>query len=689
MSIAYQEQPSAAVDPSDPAGLWKQRIQQAREDRRRYEPVWLSNLAFAAGKHYLMFDRFTRSMVLPPQIQTDMEQGNLYTADVITERRMRALGELSSDDDRPELLLVDDGDTQEDFADQLNKAVGYGWDYEWRGDDALLDLDQKVIDLGTAGIRCRFDPTVGKPKGEFPHLNGKPVMDADQARQLFADGPNPQVEMRPIREGRITWEVLSPFNLLVPPGVEHERDFPWEIVVRPVPLDEVKALYPAAATLTEDVDIGSIIGTDTRSDSPAREVNSALPATSSRLRDHVWVFTCYQRPNAKYPDGQVVVLAGAQMKFMDSVDELPYVGPDGERRSGISYFHWWRATGRFWSRSLVEAMKDVQRRVNKRLNQIDKTIDRGQPYVIVDKNGNAHKRRGWPMEILALEPTERQPQPVSGVQPGSWMYEDKNDAISDLDRASGIGESALGSNPENVQTYSQLALLNEQEQGKRSTIRKGRQLAIGRLVEDSVYDIRTYWGPDKQILLDSDDDRVESRVFNATKVPSFYIVRTGKGSPGPRTQAAQLQKINDIWNAAEASTAVSLDPARYLRWYSDSLAAGEPLDLPDEPNDAPTDKAKLENHLLTQGQPVEVAYYDPPQIHIPLHREAQIEADMSGDQQTVANIEIHIQQHLAMAQEVAEQQAALQPAPPANPQVGEPGGPPAPPPPPEPPAQAQ
>src|SRR6266511_2309606 len=82
----------------------KQRLMAARDARKAYEPTWHSNLAFAAGKHWLQWDRFQRMLVMPQELK-DKE---LYTADVITEYRTTALGELGSDDDRPELPLPRD-----------------------------------------------------------------------------------------------------------------------------------------------------------------------------------------------------------------------------------------------------------------------------------------------------------------------------------------------------------------------------------------------------------------------------------------------------------------------------------------------------------------------------------------------------------------------------------------------------
>jgi hypothetical protein len=119
-----------------------------------------------------------------------------------------------------------------------------------------------------------------------------------------------------------------------------------------------------------------------------------------------------------------------------------------------------------------------------------------------------------------------------------------------MERAAGVRAASLGENPANVANYSQLALLREADQVKRQPILYERKLGIKQLVEDSVFDIRTYWGADKQVFLAGEEERVEAEVFNATKIPSFYMVKVAKGTAKPRSQAAELQKITDIWNAA-------------------------------------------------------------------------------------------------------------------------------------------
>jgi hypothetical protein len=488
----------------------KDRIQQAREDRKKLEPVWHSNLAFASGNFWWKWDRDQRRLVLPP----DLWKKDLYTADVITEYRTTALGELSSDDDRPELLLRREDEASEDFQRQLNKAVAFGWDHEWKADEVLEIARRMCIDLGTSAIQCHFDPTVGNVVGEVPHYGGKPVYDTNEQAKLAdqfgqnGEGPIPGVKMKAVREGRIRWRPLSPFSLLTPPGIQDEDSFPWECVVRPAPLAGVKAQYGEAANdLKEDSDIGSLLGMDVGTDGSHSSLGSPTgDGKSGRVRDHVWLFTYFERPTEKFPEGRVVTLAGNKMKLLHEEPRLPYVGPDGTPRSGISYFHWWRVTGRFFSRGLVDVMKDVQRAVNSTRTTQREIISRGLPFVLVEEGTNMEARKGIPLEVI---PIKRQGagQPVvsPGIGPGGWMSQELEELRADLEHATGIHGPRLGLNPTNVTTYGQLALVSENDQTKRQHIYRQHKLAISRLVEDSVYDMRTYWGPQKQVDLAGDE----------------------------------------------------------------------------------------------------------------------------------------------------------------------------------------
>lgn len=669
----------------------KDRLRQAREDRKRFEPTWQHNLAFAAGQHYVKWDRQARQLVMPEELS----RKDLYVADVITEYRTTALGELSADDDRPELLLRRDDEASEDFQRMLNRAVEWGWDNEWRGDTVLEEARRLCVDTGTSAVRCKWNPNVGPVVGEAPMQAGRPLF-GDQAIQAVAGAAETglTVPMQQIRQGAIQWEPLSGFNLLVPPGVNHEMFFPWEAVIRPALLSEVQAEYgDLAAELREDTDIGSLMGMDLSSSGQSSGFAYAGPndRRPGRLHDHVWLITYLERPTIRYPEGRTITFATNDYKVLRVEERLPYEGPDGSFQSGIAYFHWWRVSGRFWSRGLVDVMKDIQRSFNKRRNQTHEIIDRGMPAVFVQTGSKAIERQGRVAELVELDRDERQPQMFQGFGPGDWMWRDLDQMRNDLEHATGLRGPRLGDNPANVTTYGQLAILNENEQVKRQPILREHQESIGHLIEHSVHDMRTYWGPERMIALAGDNDHADVAFFDATKIPSFYIVKVARGAAKPRSQAAELKKIEDLWKGALESAAVASNPQEWVQWYKQSLEAGQVLELPAVHSDDQTDKAELENHLMLLGQPMPVQYYDPHDQHILIHRGAQIEAELSEEMDKWALIEQHVQQHVLIgaqqlaetqaliAQQQAEQQqaAAAQPGSPGQEQPAQPSQPPA------------
>lgn len=638
-------------------------IRQARAYRRQYfDWRWQLNLAYAAGHHWLGWHEQTRTLRTIQELDPRYRGRELITSDVLTEYRTTALGELGSGNERPELLLARDDVTSEDFQAQLNRAVAYGWDNEWDGDSVMAQVDQYIVDLGTAAVRCRFDKNTGPVAiDNVPHHKGLPVMNPDQAMQLLQNGPNPDVTMAPVRAGKICWEPLSAFMLLNPPGATHERNFPWEAVIVPTYLPDVKAEFGAvAADLKEDNDISTTIGMQTSASSMNPSTYAVTDAAKTRLRDHVWLITYYERPTQQFAQGRTITFAGNDLKLMDYVETLPYQAPSGEWRAGLTYFHWWRVTGRFWSRALVDVLKDAQRTINKRDTQINEIIDRNMPFVVVEKGSLAKRRTGLVNEMVEIGPNEKPPQPVQGAAPGPWMQQSIEGAREALQHASGISGPRRGENPQNVTTYSQLALINELDAGKREPIYLERRRGIKTLIEDTVYDIRLYKGPQWNIALAGDDHQLEAVTFNATRIPTFMIVRVGQGDAKPRSQAAELQKITDMWNAVVLSGAVQQNPIVWLKWYKQSIDAGEMLELPADQIEDPGEKAEYENHYMMQGVAMPIAYYDVHAAHLPRHRRAQDQAMFAQDMATWQTIENHCQLHMKATQAQAEAQMAMQ-----------------------------
>jgi hypothetical protein len=378
---------------SDIKELWRRRIRQAQDAQKPYWGTWATNLAFAAGQHWLVWDEQTSQLRSIKDFDGRYRSRELFTADRITERRQAQIGELSAEDDRPQLLAAQTGQDAEDVTEVLNDLCAYAWTREWDAADILTRARGMVLDVGYCAIRCRWNPDEGPVAGRVPIGQDGKAVDPNQLAEsgMLPDGSLPK--FKTVHEGRTEWELYSPFQSLTPPGIVHEKQFPWEALVKPVTIDEVKAVY--GVDLDEDTDIVSTIGV------PAAVKASSGQRSNNRLRDHAWLYLCYDRPSRSAPQGRELVFGGPNLELLDVKEGLPYT-LDKMPHTGVVYLHWWRLSDRFQSRSFIEGQKDPQRIINRRKTQNVEIIDRSMPKLIVGKGDWPDEATGAPMEIIEL-----------------------------------------------------------------------------------------------------------------------------------------------------------------------------------------------------------------------------------------------------------------------------------------------
>ena len=686
-------------DADDILGPWKKRRDAARRARRPFEQHWLENQAFAAGYQHVRFSpRDHRAIDIAPMLAARGRSD--AKADVLTQYIWTAIGKFAKDDFRPQLLFQHDDAEGEDYGEGANKAFGWGWDEEWDGDETLLNILLTLATFGTGAVRCRYDKTRGPLVGELPHPAenythrftddngnpqqqmypaGKPIMDETAARAFVAEsryyGEN--VNLKAVREGAIVWELLSPWNLLPPPAIEYDRDFPWHLIVRPVHVDQLQTMYGdrAAEVKADELEAMNVLGLKTIQNV---DPETGYPGGSdAKLEDHALVYTGYEMPCPKYPKGATIVFT-QDGHLLDYEQALPYNEQPHGPRPGLTYFHYWKVKQRFWGRGLYDAGKGPQRIRNKRLAQQDEYIDRSIPKVYVEEGTIAEVPTGLMLEQVTLGQGATKPLIDNGPGVPQHFREDIELQDVNIEKALGLHAVSLGATASASAPYARIALESENDADKLDPIAKDFKLGIADLSRDSLEAMRN-WPEGKLLLIAGEDDRLEALTFSRSEIPSPFMVKPPKGSSIPRSQGAELQKINDLWQAAYQSGVVAANPAAWLEWYKDSLDQGKALPMPAQSlEQQQRHKAALENVVMVRtGQPLPVAPYDDPQSHMAEHAaetnrlsEALIEAP--DDQQLQAGLQA-LQQH-----SMAHEQAAAATAPPVLPPTGGPPSPPSP-----------
>ena len=646
---------------------WLNRKKNAEEEIKPYLTQIRVNRMFAAGKQHLQLNE-RDGRILERRTKNGVE---LLTSNFLDQYILTVIGRLSANDYKPNFHVAqDENDAYVDITRMINQGFSWGWDNEWNGDRKVLDLLRYLAIDGTIAVRTRYDRRYGEIIGDVPYKDGTPILDKDEAAKYVAEkaGKGEIAEIRTMREGKICWEIITADNMLPPPGVNDPLEFPWEIIRRPVSVAEIKNRYGSLAedVLEEEIDNPGSITAGYNNDGKA-----------SQLKGMAMLYTGYAKPNQEHKNGQTVVFT--ENALLDVRGSLPLKDHPKGPRSGVHYFRWQVLPGRFMGKAFIENGIGPQKIYNKRHTQINAIIDRNMPKVYMEENSLARPKTGEPMEIIELRPGSPLPKTEQGVQPGAWMTEDVKMQVESVERALGIRGITMGQAPQGVAAYSAMALLTENDALKLDPIGQDFGKEMEELCWDTLEQMRN-WPKDKRMDILGPHGRLDSFLFDSAKIPDRYIVKRATGGALPRSQAAEIQKINDIWGASAGRLP--------LTWYVNSLNAGKPLDIPPSIGDADLHKAELENILiLNTKQPPPVAPYDDDARHVEAHREAQMQAQHAADagdpeaQELADAFEQHIMEHEASARAgqvptVTPPAGAMLPMPPASPgeELPQPGG---------------
>jgi hypothetical protein len=591
-------------------GVWKERQMQASRDRRRYEPVWSLCQSFISNKQWVGWSRRDRRIVSEPNPQNRER----HTVNVLTSYLMTNVGKFISDDMRPHLFFRSDSQEDESYARQANKALEYAWDEELDADDVLYDAILRMCSFGLSAIQCLWTPDRGPVIAEnVPFINGQPSYDTSQVADHYAKGG--QFDVRTVR-GKLEWRPLSPTNILPPPGIVHERDFPWIIIERPMDLGRLRTEFgDVAKGITEQnlaaFDMAGL--RDSVSDS-----DGVSQTTTGRLKNHAILYTGYEMPTREHPGGRRIWWA--QDTKLREKEGLGYK-IDGEPKIGIRFFKYNMVPDRFWPIGQIEPGIGPQRQRNRSRSQYIEMKDRsglGRIYARPGALSVTQLPGGKVAEVIEVRTGVEFPVETLGTGPGPWMAQDIQMHDSDIDKVMGMGQVTLGQGaPGGVSAYSAMALLAEQDDRRVGPIMKAIRTNVQQLVKFTLQDIRTYWGPTKQVVLPGDNDQIDAFVFDASRMPPEVYVKVGTGAAAPRNQAAEIQKVFDLFDRSISSGA-----PLPTQWLYDSLEAGKALPLPITPDQVQTEKADIENMLIAKGGVVTVSETDAHDIHMREHLEA-------------------------------------------------------------------
>lgn len=665
-----------APDPQALVGEVNEKYTLWRNHRRPHEIQWFINAAFVRGLHYVLWNDALQRLEVK---DAPTHRQRLVVNRILPKYKARQAKFLKN---RTIPIVIPSSTDREDKMDArlTQKAL----DYIFRKDNLERKYREALNWCNTAS------------KG-FWWLYWDPTK---TARMQLRD-PSGKSQAVEAQLGDVCIEVGSPFEVLpADPGITSIAMQPEILRVRSMDIADVKARYPKATGLQPESGLGEpfqyqkqIATLNAKGQSGLTYV-TGMSEQSQAETGKVILKELFTKPNASFPKGRYIVVAGDQL--LRSQEELPYGFDKFENPYPCIEFPDMEMAGQFWPSTMVEQMIGPQKEYNLMRSKVAEQIRlMAHPKVIAPvqsqwPDGAWTAEAGEVIRVLAF-PGLWEPKIV---QPGNiaadvWRAMDMTKL--EFDEITNIWPAAQG-NQAGTSSGFQVNLLQEAADSVHAPDIRAHELAI----EEACYKIRSlmkdgYVEP-RLVAIAGRNGQPEVFEFSQSNIDPFaeIVVRSGSGlsqSPAVRTQ--QLMELGNAGWIGDPN-----DPETKRRVLSlidvggvSELQAKSRID---------EDQANLENTEIKSGLSFPSPMpWDNHDIHYTEHTDMVKspefkEWETTAQQALVAHIILHVKfidpkkammlaQELGMPEVMAllQQQAAAV-APPSAP----PGQPPGPPPPP-------
>lgn len=386
----------------------------------------------------------------------------------------------------------------------------------------------------------------------------EPVLDFDQQPVINTNTGQPVTTKRWVEErdemtgeilydergeGDVRTDIHGPLGMTVPLATQNWYDMPWVMETQLYSTLLLKSLFPGKADYIPDS--GQIVATDLYQYRITSLLTSGLHGVIRTLdpwaMEGFAVVNQYERrPDKYFPKGIMVI----------ETDGIPlYIGDLDGGDFSYEHFGYYRVTGRFWHRGVVEDMMPVQDQINKleqflQLNDAHNVNPRTlvpseaeiAPGALTNKPGNRVEYQ-WPYK----------PETVEGVSMPPEIVQRRQLYIQDLEDISGVRNVLMGDAPPNVSAGVALNRLGEEAEGLFSPIQKRYEQFIERTGVRQLELAQKYYRDPRYFSIQNDMGTYEEiKDFTGADLRGNTRVRVEVGSYKARSKAGQQQQLLDL-----------------------------------------------------------------------------------------------------------------------------------------------
>jgi hypothetical protein len=442
--------------------------------------------------------------------------------------------------------------------------------------------------------------------------------------------------------GDICIERIRPFNIIVPDLLEEDI--------------EKQAWVIHAFTLTPE-DAASTYGLDKVPEANVNATNDLMEDSflnmvggNQPIRNEVLVLECWIKPrgNKNFPKGALITIVGD--KLAQIKDEYPYAHKEYPFAK-LDHI----ITGKFYTESVITDLIAPQREYNRTRSQLveNKNLMAKPRFMSPKGSVDTHKITSEPGQNIEYTPGMNPPVPMEMPNMPTYVMQELEHLLNDMDDISGQHEISRGNTPPQVTAATAISYLQEQDDSKLGPTIESQEKAIRKIGRQYLALVHQYWTTERTVRVVGEDSYFDATVFKGDSIKGSKInkdVRVEAGSALSTSKAARQAVIIDAMKNGW------LDPQIGMQ----RLEIGG-LEKLYEELQLDTRQAQRENMKMMMGQPLSQTpgyefapnVYDNHNLHVEIHnrfRKTQQFEILPEEIKAIFQSHVELHQQAVMAQ---------------------------------------
>lgn len=337
-------------------------------------------------------------------------------------------------------------------------------------------------------------------------------------------------------KGKICYENVTPFHIFVPDLLEAElEDQLYVIHAYTLPMNKARQAYP---DIFNDKSTPNVVSSNEIMDEAYMRISANEAKPDSVLCLEIWL-----KPGAHpdYPEGGLITVVDTAL--VQDIKGMPY---DHGEFPFTKYEH--VPTGKFYTDSIIVDLIDSQREYNRTRSQIIEAKNRMAKPQLMAPIGSvvASKITSEPGQVIEYKPGFAPPQPLPLQPIPSYVLQELDRIILDMEDISAQHQVSKGNVPSGVTAATAISYLQERDDSVLTHTYNSVEQGMEKTAKQFLTLVVQYWDIPHLVKVTGTDGAFDAMNIKGADIESGTDIRMESGSALPISKAARQSFIMDM-----------------------------------------------------------------------------------------------------------------------------------------------